>query len=197
MLIFVLMAKTTNYQKHASTNPLQRFLIDNFYRELIRTIKPLKAKKILDVGCGEGFTLIKLRHAKIGEKLEGVDNSDEALALGKKVNPKLDIKKGNIYKLPYKDSSFDLLICTEVLEHLEDPGRALRELKRVSSKYVLLSVPNEPFFMIASFLKRGRDHPEHKNHWTAYSFKKFLRMNGLKISVARHPFPWTMVLVRK
>lgn len=196
------MAITTNYQKHVNTNPLQHFLINNFYRELIHTIKPLKPKRILDVGCGEGFTLIKLKHAKVGKRLEGIDNSDEALKIGKKIYPQLDIKKGEVYKLPYKNNSFDLLTCTEVLEHLREPEKALSELKRVTNKYMLLSVPNEPFFILANLL-RGKylrtfgNHPDHINHWTALSFKKFLRKNGLKISGAKFPFPWTLVLARK
>lgn len=196
------MAETTNYQKHASVNPIQRFLIDNFYSQLIRIIKPIKPKRILDVGCGEGFTLIKIKHAKIGEKFEGVDDSAEALDIGKKLNPKLNIKMGDIYKLPYEDNAFDLIICTEVLEHLGAPEKALLELKRVSSKYIILSVPNEPFFTLANFfrgkyLKTFGNHPEHINHWPAVAFKKFLRNNGIKISVIRHPFPWTLVLARK
>lgn len=196
------MAKTTNYQKHVSANPLQRFLIDNFYKHLLRTIKPIKPKKILDVGCGEGFTLIKLKHAKIGEDYEGIDHSDDALSIGKKLNPKLDIKKGNVYMLPYKDNSFDLLICTEVLEHLKDPEKALLEILRVTNKYAVLSVPNEPFFILANLL-RGKhlktfgNHPEHINHWTGSGFRKFLRKNGFKISAIKYPFPWTLVLVRK
>ncbi|MBI4091714.1 MAG: class I SAM-dependent methyltransferase [Candidatus Levybacteria bacterium] len=196
------MPETSNYQKHVSANPLQRFLIDNFYKQLLKTIKPLKPKRILDVGCGEGFTLIKLKHAKVGEKLEGIDSSIEALGVGRKLYPKLDIKKGDIYKLPYKDNSFDLLICTEVLEHLKDPEKALLELLRVTNKYVLLSVPNEPFFMLANLL-RGKylrtfgNHPEHVNQWAPGTFKRFLRKNGLKISCMRRPFPWTMILARK
>ena len=196
------MPETSNYQKHISRNPLQKFLIENFYKSLVCLAKPVRPVTVMDVGCGEGFTLIKLKQAKIGRTFEGIDHSDDALKLGKKLSPKLNIKKGDIYHLPYKDNAFDILVCTEVLEHLKKPHEALSEIKRVAKKYIILSVPNEPFFILANLL-RGKylgtfgNHPEHVNHWTSGTFKRFLRKNGLKISCTRRPFPWIMVLARK
>lgn len=196
------MPETSNYQKHISRNPLQKFLIDNFYKSLVCLAKPIRPVTVLDVGCGEGFSLINLRRSKIGKVYEGVDYSHDAIRLGKKLYPKLNIKLGNIYDLAYKNSAFDLVICTEVLEHLKKPHEALSEIKRVAKKYIIFSVPNEPFFILANLL-RGKylgtfgNHPEHVNHWTSGTFKRFLRKNGLKISCMRHPFPWTMVLARK
>ncbi|MDP3988041.1 MAG: class I SAM-dependent methyltransferase, partial [Candidatus Levybacteria bacterium] len=88
------------------------------------------------------------------------------------------------------------------LEHLDKPQEALRELKRVSKKYLVLSVPNEPFFMISRLLK-GLDilklgnHPGHLNHWTFLSFKNFVGGQGLKIRKLSLPFPWTIILAEK
>jgi ubiquinone/menaquinone biosynthesis C-methylase UbiE len=196
------MAETTNYQKHTNRNPIQRLLISRFNKKLIDLAKFTKSSKVLDVGCGEGFFLVSLARNKVGKTYEGVDNSATAIKLGKKMYPTLDIKIGDIYNLPYKDDSFDLLICTEVLEHLKDPKKALSELKRVTKKYVIFSVPNEPFFILSNFFRgkyitRFGNHPEHINHWTYPGFKKFLRKNGLKISIAKSPFPWTLILARK
>lgn len=196
------MPDTTNFQKHTNKNPIQQFLIKNYYRELLKTVKPLKPNKILDVGCGEGETIVKLKQARIGRELAGVDNSEDALAIGKKQYRGIDIKLADIYQLPFKDNSFDLVLCTEVLEHLEKPSKALAELRRISSKYVLLSVPNEPFFIIANFLrgkylKRFGNHPEHINHWTNIGFKNYLRRNRLKVVNSRAPFAWTLVLAKK
>lgn len=196
------MAETTNYQKHANTNPLQKALIANFYKEFYRIVKPLRVNTVLDVGCGEGFTLKKLEEKKIGKKNEGIDYSAEAIKIGKKIYPELNLAKGNIYDLKYEDNSFDLLICTEVLEHLADPVKAIEEMKRVTSKYILLSVPNEPFFIMANFL-RGKylknlgNHPEHINHWTAFGFEKFLQKQGLHVVKAKHPFAWSLILTKK
>lgn len=193
---------STNFSKHSSRNPLQLFLINNFYSDLIALTKPLNPRSIIDAGCGEGFTIMKLMENGIGEKLEGVENSKVAIKLSKRVNPQLSIKYGSVYSLPYKNSSFDLVICTEVLEHLDDPKKGLSELIRVSNKYLLLTVPNEPWFTIQRIL-RGKNllhlgaHPEHVNHWTSNSFKKFLKKNGLKIKKTKLPFAWTMVLAEK
>ena len=196
------MKKTDNYLKHTSKNPLQKFLIGNFYKELISSVKKLKIESALDVGCGEGFTLNKLSENKIGKRLEGIDFQKTAIDLGRKFHPNLVLKQGDIYKLPYEDNSFDLVMATEVLEHLEDPKKALSEIQRVSSKYVILSVPNEPLFMIANFLRgknitRWGNDIEHIQHWTSKSFQKFVESQRVKVILKRHPFPWTMLLLGK
>lgn len=194
--------ETTNYNKHINSNPIQKKLIDNFYNKVYSFLKPLKIESILDVGCGEGITLDNFKKKGIGKKLYGIDYSDEALKIGKKIYPDLNLKKGDIYAIKEKDNSYDLVMATEVLEHLEDPEKALNELIRVSKKYVLLSVPNEPFFIVANFL-RGKylknfgNHPEHINHWTFISFRNFLKNNGLKIKKEAHPFAWTLILAEK
>jgi len=193
--------QTTNLTKHTTKNPISRFFLDNFFKTLLGEMRALKPKSILDVGAGEGFTLQKLKDNKIGEKLEGIEYMDEAIKLGKHYHPDITIKKGDIYKLPYKDNSFDVVICSEVMEHLEDPEKALKELKRVTKKYLLLSVPNEPFFTIQrifrgkNVLKLG-DHPEHIQHWSNKSFEKFVS-GQLTIVKVKTPLPWTFVVAEK
>ncbi len=196
------MKKTDNYLKHTSKNPLQKLLIDNFFNNLLAAIKDLKVDSILDVGCGEGFTLQRLYKNKIGKRLEGVDFQKSAIEIGTKLHPDLALKQGNIYNLEYKDNSFDLVMATEVLEHLDDPKKGLKELIRVSKKYLLLSVPNEPFFMIANFLRgknitRWGNDIEHIQHWTSRGFQKFVESQRVKVIRKKHPFPWTMLLLVK
>lgn len=192
----------TNFVKHTSKNPIQRLLISNFYSSLVSLIKPLNPVAILDAGCGEGFTMNKLFKSGVGKKIEGVENSEEAIALGKKLFPDLTFKEGSAYGLPYKDNSFDLVVCTEVLEHLDQPAKALSEVLRTSRKHVLISVPNEPFFMLGNFmrgknlLRLGND-PGHINHWTIGTFLSFLKGNGLKIKKIKLPFPWILILGEK
>jgi len=86
-----------------------------------------KKLKILDAGCGSGAALLYL--SKFGEVI-GVDVSDEALKFAQKRGK---VKKGNISSLPFKDASFDVIACLDVLYHawVKDDKQALLEIKRV------------------------------------------------------------------
>lgn len=196
------LTKTTNFEKHTTKNPIERFFLNNFLNTVVKTTRPLNIDSVLDVGCGEGFTLARLQKEKIGKGYEGIEHDQRAIELGNKLYPKIKITKGDIYSLPYKNNSFDLVICTEVLEHLTEPKKAYRELIRVSRKYILLSVPNEPFFTWQRIAK-GKNilhlgaHPEHIQHWTFPAFTKFVRVRGVKLITRKFPIPWTMVVLRK
>lgn len=193
---------TSNFEKHQHRNPIQRSLIKNFYRDLYELIERVDPDSILDVGCGEGITLHNLAARNLGRKLEGVDFLDTAIQIGRKEFPDLALQQGDIYNLSYKRNSFDLVLCNEVMEHLDNPKKALQELKSVSKKHIIVSVPNEPYFMMAQLL-RGRhlrrlgNHPEHIQHWTSRGIENFVENNGLKIKASRHPFAWSMLLLEK
>jgi ubiquinone/menaquinone biosynthesis C-methylase UbiE len=99
---------------------------------------PREVASVLDVGCGDGRLTNRLveRH----ERVVGVDIAPEAL---RHVDAETHVAP--VTELPFADRSFDLVLCTEVLEHLEDRelARALGELSRVAGRHVLLSVPFE------------------------------------------------------
>ena len=192
---------TSNYLKYNSQNPLQKILLNNFNKILINLIRQVEPDKILDAGCGEGFMLDKLHKFEIGRKLIGIDNSDVSLRIARQSFPKLNIYNGDIYNLNFKDNSFDLVISSEVLEHLVNPDKALRELSRVTNKYLILSVPHEPWFRMANFL-RGKDmikwgnNIEHINHWSLSGFLRLLYKYNLSVQKVYTPFPWILVLAK-
>ncbi len=195
------MKLTSNYKKYQSSNPIQKFLIGRFFHTIFACLRPLEINSVLDVGCGEGFVLSKLKIQGIGRFFEGIDFSDKALELGRAKFPQLSLKKGNIYKLPYENNFCDLVICTEVLEHLERPSQALNEIVRVSRRYSLFSVPNEPFFRIANLMRgknifRWGNDIDHIQSWTSGDFEKFIAEKLSIISVIKS-FPWTIILGEK
>lgn len=192
---------TDNFRKHTSKNPLQKFLINHFLSSLLEEAKSVNPDKILDVGCGEGFMLNKLHENNIGRVLEGIDISEQAIKLGRQIHPGLVLREGSVYQLPYNDNAFDLVVCSEVLEHLERPEDALKELKRVTRRSCIISVPNEPYFRLANFLRgknisRWGNDIEHIQHWSSRNITDFVAMY-FEVKKVRMPFPWTIITARK
>jgi SAM-dependent methyltransferase len=105
------------------------------------------------------------------------------------------------HHLPFPDNSFDLVLCLEVLEHLPDSGVGLRELLRVARDCVVVSVPHEPFFRAANFLrgKHLRALGNDPEHLQTYSGRAFRRLAVAQAQVVWHgySFPWQIALVRK
>jgi SAM-dependent methyltransferase len=193
---------STNYLKYKSKNPLQSYLLDRFLKKISLFVKPLNPDSLLDVGCGEGFVLSKLKNDKVLPKnVAGIDISDKALKMAKSALSEVKFEISDVRSLPYKDNSFDLLVCLEVLEHITDYKKALRELVRVSNKYLLISVPWEPFFSLANILRGknvtllGKD-PQHVNYWSKGKFNKLLVTTGHCVVFHKIVFPWQVVLIK-
>lgn len=107
--------------------------------DVIKSIIPEDVASIADIGCGNGMIT-----RNMGEKyfLVGIDRSLTALKYVhfSKIN-------ADVTHLPLKDNCIDLALSSEVLEHL--PGKtlddAIQELKRISKKYILITVPNQEY----------------------------------------------------
>lgn len=106
--------------------------------ETVCTLTPGEAKVILDVGSGGGKFVTALRDR--GHYVVATDCSAAAMSLygGERV-------LCDAAALPFPDGCFDMVTCTEVLEHLDDErlAHALREIARLARSYVLISVPND------------------------------------------------------
>ncbi len=193
-----------NWQKYTNPNPVQRFLMRRFLEQAAAWIAPLGVRSILDAGCAEGFvTRFLLDQGAISNDafLIGVDLDREAMERGATISPQMRKLPANILALPFADATFDLVMATEILEHLPNPRLGLREIKRVSRQYCLLSVPHEPWFRTLNFLRgkhlsRWGNDPEHLQNWSMHAFRRFVTAECEVIAV-RSVLPWTIVLARK
>jgi SAM-dependent methyltransferase len=192
-----------NQKKHTSRNPLQRKLIHQFHQKIFLYLQQAKVSCILDVGCGEGFGIRALKSHQTGLFFVGLDNHFPSLSWGREnIIAQDPLLCGNAIKLPLGDNAFPMVICLEVLEHLSEPGLCLQEILRVTSKFLIISVPHEPYFRLANFLRgkniiRFGNDIDHVQCFTVQKLKKMLFPLNIEIINHSFSFPWQIVLAKK
>jgi 2-polyprenyl-3-methyl-5-hydroxy-6-metoxy-1,4-benzoquinol methylase len=188
------------FNKHKSKNPLIKFAVNYFYNKLEGILRHLQIQTLLDAGCGEG-EITKRLHKQFNFKITAIDNDKILMKEAGIKNPGIKFMYGNIYNLNLKKDSFDMALCTEVLEHLEYPDKAIEDLKRVSRRYCIFSVPNEPLWRIANmarlkYIKELGNSPGHINHWTKRSFYFLLNKHFKKVRII-NALIWNIALCEK
>lgn len=191
------------YDKYNSRNPIVHLIMQGFGKTLSELVRKTTPNSIHEVGCGEGYWV--LRWNEQGVATRGCDFSEKVIELARDnavecgLSPTLfDLR--SIYDLEPRRDSADLVVCCEVLEHLEYPEAALQALRRVADKHLIVSVPREPLWCALNIL-RGKylgnwgNTPGHIQHWSKASFIKLVS-KYFEVVEVRSPLPWTMVLCR-
>ena len=168
---------------------------------VLETLKNSGAKRVLDLGCGEGRLLRALLSEKQFERIVGLDASHRALEIaGEKLRLEQmpDAKRARIElwhgALTYRDKrleGFDAAAIVEVVEHL-DPHR-LRAFERVVWEFarpdlVVLSTPNRDYNVMWETLGAGKmRHRDHRFEWTRDEFREWVERvaneNGYEVEI--------------
>jgi ubiquinone/menaquinone biosynthesis C-methylase UbiE len=142
-------------------------------------------KDILDLGCGEGITLEKILRRFPDRHVLGIDYAGEKIRICQERH--LPARQGSAYALDLEDQSWDCCLLLEVIEHLEEPQKALREVHRVLRKggLFLLIFPHDWLFKAArlGFLKfKEAFAPSgHVKQWTPEEMRRTLKGVGFEI----------------
>lgn len=119
------------YDLYASSYEKDHAYLDTFENDVVfKMLGDLKGKKILDVGCGAGRLIKFLKNASVGE-ISAVDVSEEMIKIMKKKFPDVEAVKADAQDLPFKDGTFDVVIATFMIVHLETLDKAFDEIYRV------------------------------------------------------------------
>lgn len=143
----------------------------SFYEEIAAVCAALEPRRVIDVGCGTGHLLAALlRQRPQIDVVVGVDVAEAAVQRLLDVVPSARGHVASVYDLDLGDERFDLVVCTEVLEHLERPGDALEALRRLCSPggRIVVTVPDG----------ERDDWEGHVNFWTAAELEVFLAGAG-------------------
>ncbi|HXV23718.1 MAG TPA: class I SAM-dependent methyltransferase [Alphaproteobacteria bacterium] len=146
-----------------------------FSRELSR-LGLSEHSRILDIGTGTGANLRLLRQIGM-HRVVGLDESDTAIrfcaarGLGA-------VQQGDIRRLPFEDGTFDLVLATDVIEHVEEDAQAIAEIRRVLAPggYALVTVP-----AFASLWGLQDDQSHHRRRYRRAEFRDLLLRAGFDI----------------
>jgi len=186
--------------KEHLTNPVSRLLVRRFDTTLLDLLRMAKPKSLHEVGCGEGRLTrilasqypVPIRASDFSTAL--IENLQQRNTLGN-----VEYIRKNIHDLHEVEDHADVVVCCEVLEHLENVVDVLGVLQRLNARYYVLSVPREPIWRVlnllrAKYLLQLGNTPGHLNHWSTTGFRRLLMNHGFRITRIECPLPWTMVL---
>jgi 2-polyprenyl-3-methyl-5-hydroxy-6-metoxy-1,4-benzoquinol methylase len=192
--------------KYTNRNPIHRLTLGRFFARLAEVLKGVggvdqERSAVFEFGCGEGLLLreLKNRGFKCGE-LIGIDLRANALAQARDLHPEWRFECVDLFKWSPPKPKFDVVIASQVLEHIPNPRPILEKLVAMTGGTLVLTVPKEPWFQIMNLL-RGRDllrlgnHPEHVNRWSTAQFAKFVS-EFATIERVESVFPFTIVVAK-
>lgn len=153
----------------------------------------LENKLLLDAGCGTGW--FSQRAVQRGSRVVSMDVGIELLhEVAKKCETNRAI--GDTCRLAYRDGTFDVVISSEVIEHVRDPGSAVRELTRVLKPggILVLTTPNKPWYFAIWIANKigARPYEGHEN-WVGFGeLARLLAAQGLVVEehIGFHLFPF-------
>jgi 2-polyprenyl-3-methyl-5-hydroxy-6-metoxy-1,4-benzoquinol methylase len=188
------------YDKYSTPNPIERRLVSGFLAQLMQLVDQTAAGEAHEVGCGEGE--LALRLAGRGLRVRGSDAFAEVIGEARRraaaAGADVAYETRSVQELDPEHDAAELVLCCEVLEHLDDPAAALETLTELAQPWLIVSVPREPLWRALNLarLKYVRDlgnTPGHLSHWSRGGFLRFLEPR-LEVVDVRSPLPWTMVL---
>lgn len=182
---------------YTTGNPVIKKLQSNFYKNIHDSIQKRKGEinYILELGAGEGYSTERLISYVGHDKF--FITSDLHFELVLRNSKKSLCDKPLVFDInnpPIVYKKVDCVIALEVLEHIPNPDNALKEISKLTNRYALVSVPYEPWWRIGnmlrgSYIKDFGNTPDHINHWSAISFKKFLLQQFINVEM-KISFPW-------
>jgi SAM-dependent methyltransferase len=150
-------------------------------RYLLNELAPLQGR-VLDVGCGAGSVAKAVKRARPDLQIFGCDLSQSALSIAKAEPRGVEFRLATAEQLPFGDAEFDFVWIFDVLEHVDDPERVLREVARVLKPgggfHIVLPLEGQPWtlYRLIGCGTRWTAKVRHGGHIQIFSAERFRAM---------------------
>ena len=166
-----------------------RYYSKEWLRTILHQIDLSKVKSILDIGCGTGILYEVLQEEGYSGSYVGTDLSEDMLEVGRKRYKGIDLRVMDCEKLEFPSKSVDVVFMRSVLHHVPHPTQAIKEMKRVAKKTILLSEPlRNTLTSIPRYLsKKLTDHfDEEHTHYSVKQMQEMLKKGGIEKYEFKH-----------
>jgi SAM-dependent methyltransferase len=170
------------YNQHYSAKGLQSMRPAAAYPMFLDLLQARPGTRLLDVSCGSGFLLEAARVR--GLDAVGVDLSDEAIRIARRVAPAACLAVGAGEQLAFKGGTFDYVTCLGSLEHFLDMGQGLREMLRVAKAgaQFCIMVPNRDFIGWKILGHQGTAQQDINEHLLSLAaWRRLFQQHGLEV----------------
>lgn len=190
---------SSQIRKYNTANPLKKMLLNAYLNRLNCLVAEHSPHHLLDLGCGNGEIIRYLKKHHPSYHFVGIDRDSQALQRARQINSTEEFHLLDVNHLePLQERRFDLLLLLEVLEHLPEPEKTLREISRLNFQGIIISVPWEPLFRLAVLLGNfysweklkslGRN-PHHLQHYSPDTLNKTVSRH-FDVTKVIPQFPW-------
>lgn len=159
------MIRFTKYESKLAYHWREYVRGGKYKKHVDRIKKWVTESRILDIGAGDGVITYKLR-------AKGIDNEHMAVHLAQTIG--VDVIYGSAYALPFPNDSFEAVTMIDVIEHLDEPEKAIAEARRVAPVIYIATPERQPG-------QRVRD-KFHVQEWTRDEFSDFMADQGFHLT---------------
>ncbi|MDO8486782.1 MAG: class I SAM-dependent methyltransferase [Candidatus Curtissbacteria bacterium] len=172
-------------------NLLQKLWHNHKLNQVIKLLPKQKGNhrlKVLDIGCNSALLTNEVSKVLKKGKITGLDSYKGAIDFARSKYPHINFVVADAHKLPFNKNSLDLVICTETLEHVVDPKKALEEMVRILKKdaraIISMDSGSPLFHIIWHVWTKGHGkvwQNAHLHEFNAKLLEQLIRDSGFKI----------------
>lgn len=181
------MERFNEWSKKYDKSILQYLVFRNSHDMFISHIVPdNRLFRVLDIGCGTGEFVLKLKGHRKDISVFGIDISGEMINIAKgktRFNRDIDFKIGDVEKMPYDDNYFDCITCAHSFHHYPNKRKAIREMFRVlnnNGKVMIIDGYKDGVLGKFIFDFIVKKHEVNVHHFHSNQFKRIMSKIGFR-----------------
>jgi ubiquinone/menaquinone biosynthesis C-methylase UbiE len=161
--------------KYAEGSHIGRYIIT---KSILNHLARYRFKNFIDIGGAEGYKANLVRHFFKAEVIS-TDHSPSVCRMAEEIYNIPSIAC-NIHDLPFRENEFDVVLCSETVEHVNDYKHAIDELIRITKNILVITVPHDPIEKVEENI-RNNNIGAHINHFDIHTLD-YLKERGFKVS---------------